>query len=194
MRREAARRVRAPQRIVACEKCGPASSGYDEGMKRSILAASMIAGMVAASALAAGLGDTRTVYLLPMTGGLDQYLAVGLTTGLVLQVVTDPQKADAIFTDRLGEGFEAKLDELYGARKKADAKGDGKTDGKSDDTQNFARVQGGSRGRGAVFVVDRKTREVVWSVYDQPKDGTPASVKRSADRIVEKLAKAVKPR
>jgi hypothetical protein len=163
-------------------------------MKRSMRAASMIAGVVAVSAFAAGLGDTRTVYLLPMTGGLDQYLAVGLTTGLVLQVVADPQKADAILTDRLGEGFEAKLDELYGGRKKTDEKKEGKNDGKSDDTQVFSRVQGGARGRGAVFLVDRKTREVIWSVYDQPKDATPASVKRSADRIVEKLAKVVKPK
>jgi len=147
-------------------------------------------GALAVSAFAAGLGDTHTVYLLPMSNGLDQYLAVGLTTGSVLQVVTDPQKADAIFSDHLGEGFEAKLDELYGAQKKAEAKGDDK----SDQTQTFARVQGASRGRGTAFLVNRKTREVIWSVYDKPKDTTPDGIKRSADRIVEKLAKAVKPK
>src|SRR5678809_764458 len=44
----------------------------------------------------------KTVYLLPMAGGLDQYLALQLTSGGVLQVVTDPKKADAILTDGIG--------------------------------------------------------------------------------------------
>lgn len=165
-------------------------------MKRSTIVTAMILsiGAVATSVYAAGLADVRTVYLLPMASGLDQYLAVGLTTGAVLQVVTDPQKADAIFTDHVGEGFESKLDDLYGSQRKAAAKAaaDGKSDSKPDDAQSFARVQGVSRGRGATFLVDRKTREVLWSTYERPKDGSPDAVKRSADRIVERLAKAVK--
>ena len=44
---------------------------------------------------------------------MDQYLANQLTTLGVFQVVADPQKADAIITDRLGEPFEAKLKDLY---------------------------------------------------------------------------------
>jgi hypothetical protein len=35
-----------------------------------------------------------------------------------MQVVTDPQIADTILTDRIGEPFEKKLDLLYGVRKK----------------------------------------------------------------------------
>jgi hypothetical protein len=168
-------------------------------MKRSVILAAAILSVNAAAvgAYAANLNDVHTVYLLPMGSGLDQYLAVGLTTGAVLQVVTDPQKADAIFTDHLGENFEAKLDDLYGSQKKAEAKTDAKADGKSDakSTESQApRVQAGSRGRGAAFLVDRKTREVLWSVYDRPKDGSPDALKRSADRIVEKLAKAIKPK
>lgn len=148
-------------------------------------------GAAAVEARAEGLGDTRTVYLLPMAGGLDQYLAVGLTGGSVLQVVADPLKADAVFTDHLGESFEGKLDELYGSTKQAQAKADDKS---SDQSQTFTRVQGARHGRGAAFLVDRKTREVIWSVYDRPKDSTFEALKRSADRIVEKLAKATKPK
>ena len=58
--------------------------------------------LLASVAGAAGLDDIKTVYLLPMTNGFDQYLAIRLTTGVVLQVVTDPEKADAILTDRIG--------------------------------------------------------------------------------------------
>ena len=42
--------------------------------------------------------------------------------GAVLQVVTDPQKADAILTDHLGESFEQSLDDLYAPKPKADDK------------------------------------------------------------------------
>src|SRR5437879_13910626 len=76
------------------------------------------ASLMPAGASAANLGDIKTVYLLPMSGGLDQYLAIRLTTGSILQVVTDPQKADAIFTDRIGSGLEETLDALYNEKSK----------------------------------------------------------------------------
>src|SRR5438270_355928 len=56
------------------------------------------------------LGGVKTVYLLPMANGLDQFLAIKLTTGVILQVVTDPQKADAVLTDHVGGGLEQKLE------------------------------------------------------------------------------------
>jgi hypothetical protein len=56
---------------------------------------------------AADLAGVHKVYVLPMARGLDQYLANRLTTEHVFQVVTDPKTADAVLTDRIGEGFEA---------------------------------------------------------------------------------------
>ena len=44
---------------------------------------------------------------------MDQFLANQLTTDGVLQVVTDPQRADTILTDRIGEPLESKFKELY---------------------------------------------------------------------------------
>ena len=85
----------------------------------------------AAGASGAGWEDVKTVYLLPMSNGLDQYLAIRLTTGATMQVVTDPQKADAVMTDHLGQSFEEKLDEYYSPKPKAED---------SDTTQKFARV------------------------------------------------------
>ena len=59
------------------------------------------------------LKQINTVYILAMGNGVDQFLANQLTSAGVFQVVTDPKKADAILTDRVGEPFEKKLDELY---------------------------------------------------------------------------------
>ena len=39
-----------------------------------------------------------------MSHGLDQYLANRLTNEHVFQVVTDPKLADAVFSDRVGDG------------------------------------------------------------------------------------------
>src|ERR1700688_2197854 len=69
-----------------------------------------------------GLSDVHAVYVLPMSSGLDQYLASRLASGDVFRVVTDPQQADALFTEQLGATFEQKLTELYPAPKPADAK------------------------------------------------------------------------
>ena len=57
-----------------------------------------------------------------MSNGLDQFLAIRLTSGTVMQVVTDPQKADAILTDRIGASFEEKLGRAV--RQEAKAKED----------------------------------------------------------------------
>src|ERR1700735_2523152 len=63
------------------------------------------------------LTEVKTVYLLPMTYSLDQFLAVRLTKGGVVQVVTDPKLADAIISDYIGAGLEDKLKTLYGDKK-----------------------------------------------------------------------------
>jgi hypothetical protein len=62
---------------------------------------------------AAELTPDRTVFILPMTHSLDQFIADQLTRMHVLQVVTDPAKADTIVTDRVGEPLETRLQELY---------------------------------------------------------------------------------
>ena len=161
---------------------------YHGRMKHFVLVAAFL--LISTGAHAAGLGDIKTVYLLPMSSGLDQFLAVQLTTGAVLQVVTDPQKADAVFTDHLGESFEQTLAGLYSA--KADDKS--KSDGNPDNSPRSFAVSGmqGQRGRGNAFLVDRKTHDVIWSIYERPKDRTPDGMKRTAEQIASKLAHAIK--
>lgn len=135
----------------------------------------------AAAVSAADLNEVKTVYLLPMSGGLDQYLAVRLTAGGVVQVVTDPQNADAIFTDRIGSNFEQSLTDLYGAKPKDDGS-------KGDDTGK-STMQPLSRGKGSLFLVDRKTRVVLWSMYALPKSSQADEMNKLAEKIAAKLEK-----
>ena len=148
--------------------------------------------MMSMSVSAAGLGDIRTVYLLPMSSGLDQYLAQQLTAGAVLQVVTDPQKADAVLTDHVGETFEQSLADLYQAKPQASDKD--KTDDSGEDKGAAPARSGmqGKRGRGTIFLVNRRTHDVLWSVYELPKGTQPDILRRSAGRISAQLGKAIK--
>jgi hypothetical protein len=155
-------------------------------MRQFLFLAATLAMPMAVSA--AGLSDAKTVYLMPMSNGLDQYLAVQLTTGAVLQVVIDPQRADAVLTDHLGESFEQSLAELYNTKPQTTD-----TDKADEGGGTFARSgMQGQRGRGNVFLVNPKTHDVLWSFYEFPKDKTPGGMKRTAGRIAAKLAQSIK--
>jgi hypothetical protein len=125
----------------------------------------------------------RNVYVMTMPGALDQYLALHLTSSGVLNVVTDPQKADLILTDRIGGHFEENFEQKFG-----------KPAEKDKDDASFARpgVSGGSNSRGAIFLVDRATRNVLWSTFELPKNTTPQEMNRTAEKIAERLGKSQK--
>jgi len=137
---------------------------------------------------AAEIADVKTVYVLPMSNALDQFLAMHLTSENVLQVVTDPHKADAILSDRIGASLDQKLDELYGSRKAEKKSGDATS---QDDTA-MAVIAPLSRARGTIFMIDRKTRDVLWSVYERPKNTSPDELNHIADKIALKLSKDLK--
>jgi hypothetical protein len=162
---------------------------------------------VVGSALCASfpeLSRVQNVYILPMSSGLDQHLAKSLTQHRQFQVVTDPQAADAIFTDRLGDTFEKKLLELYPPPpppEKAEAKTakDDKNDmkaGKEKDSsvlkeEPMVRMGGFSRNRGNIFLVERASKKVIWSLYRRPKGSSPDDVNSIADSIVAELQRDV---
>src|SRR5579862_1186408 len=140
--------------------------------------------LFASMALGAGVTEVKSVYLLPMSGGLDQHLANRLAAAQVFRVVTDPKLADAIFTDRIGEAFEQKLSELYAPPEDAD----------KDDDNNTQRKHISTFGRGAstVFLVDLKSREVIWSGYEKRSGATAAGLERVASQIVRDIVKQQK--
>jgi len=132
----------------------------------------------------APVANAKNVFLLPMPGGLEQYLALHLTQEAVLQVVTDSTKADVVIADRIGDDLKTTLAEL---EHKTPAPQSGKA-GEVDFAKPNMRPL--SRAKGTVFLVDRLSGDVVWSTLEQPKSGSIEDLNTAAKRIVEKLAKA----
>jgi hypothetical protein len=157
----------------------------------------------------------QSVYLMPMASGLDQYLAHQLTKGGLLDVVTDAKHADAVFTDRLGDSFQAQLVKLYPEPKAVSPKAepdedkdDKKGDSRKDDSVPAVKgdvpsapaarktvdnmplpVSTLGRGKGTLFLVDGKSHRVLWSAYVKSKNTTPDEMERTAGRIVGELTK-----
>ncbi len=147
---------------------------------------------------AADLAGVRSVYLLPMARGLDQYLANRLTGEHVFQVVTDPKAADAIFTDRIGESFQAQLETMLpvpppttSEPPRPAAQGEAKTTALPTETinklSNPALNSSFGKGRGTVFLVDVQSHQVVWSTYEPPKSSSGKDLDRTASDIVSRL-------
>ncbi len=173
--------------------------------------------LILASLAIAGaqLPAIHSVYLFPMANGMDQYLASLLSSSGTLQVVTDPAKADAVLTDRLGEPFERRMAEMYPAElpapppAKPESKSADKQDKQEKDKDKAAKdtqeepaaasipeappvpASSFSRGKGNFFLVSVKSRAVVWSVYERPRGLTPDDLNRSAKRVVDRLSKSL---
>ena len=194
-----------------------------------------IAIFFAAAALAIGanvppspeLQQIRTVYILPMRLGFDQYLANQLAQSRLLRVVTDPKKADGVLTDHLGESLEAQLDELNPPPKPPPPAAEAKpavstaaTDVKAPDAEAAADEPAAkpvvkkakstsadavanessppprgsfSAGRGNVFLVDKTSRTVVWSTFEQLDSAQPAYLTHIAEYVVKDLKHALQP-
>jgi len=160
------------------------------------------------------LHDVKRVYILAMSASMDQYLANQLTKAGIFEVVTDPKKADAIITDRVGESFENKLDDLYpppAPPKKAEetkpAADSTSPAATSDSTKpepkslreinseklagldltGGARPSTMGRGKGNIFIVSRESRSVLWSVYEPPRNNTSGELTKTAERVVKHL-------
>jgi hypothetical protein len=155
----------------------------------------------AALACAADLSSVHNVYLLKMSKGLDQFLANRLTG--TFQVVTDPKLADAVFTDQIGEGFQAKLEELYpppDADKPAPPakpkSGEDETSPLVTDTvnklQNPATNSSFGRSKGTVFLIDAKSHQVIWSIFQPPKDASAKALDTTAKDIVSRVKESLK--
>jgi len=154
--------------------------------------------MACAAALSgADLGNVHTVYVLPMAHGLEQYLANTLTGEHVFVIVTDPKMADAVITDNVGAALEHKLDTLLAppVEKPASDEGEkidapkGSILAPANKLDNPADTSTMGRGKGMVFVVGTKSRQVLWSTYDLPKDASSRELDRIASAIVSRLKK-----
>lgn len=144
----------------------------------------------------AELSQVQTIYLLPMTSGFEQYLAVRLRSIPQFRVVADPGRADAYFTDKIGASLEQRLDELEEAAKEKEERAKAAATPASKDpelerTPTEVRVPKMlttiGRGKGTYFLVDRRTRMVLWSLYEKPKDYQPKTLDSTAGVVVKRL-------
>ena len=77
-----------------------------EVMKRLLV----LLGCSGALLYAGDLSTVRSVYVMPMARGLDQYLASRITSMGPFQIVTDPKLADAVISDRVGQALQSQLE------------------------------------------------------------------------------------
>jgi hypothetical protein len=166
-------------------------------MKRALV---LFWGVVALTSVVAGqsaLKSDQSVYLLPMGNGFEQYLANQLTEQGVLRVVTDPVKADVLLTDEIGLRFEQRLEELYPPPPEEEEEKEEEVEESNEETgpgvvgvvksEEKRPVSSFSRGRGNVFLVERQTGNVLWSIYHQRKNSTPKSLNKAAEKVVNEL-------
>jgi hypothetical protein len=165
-------------------------------MKRMKLLLFFLAGL----ACAAEIEGVHRVYLMPMSHGMDQYLANRLAGEHIFVVVTDPKLADAVFTDRLGEGFRNQWEELAAAKnpepvaKPAEATPGSFVGETANKLSNPASYSSFGRTSGTLFLVDPKSHAVVWATYDPPKDSSAKELAHTASDIVERLKKVLNPK
>ena len=143
------------------------------------------------------LGRVQKVYLWPMSDSLDQFLAEQVATEGVFDVVVDPKRAQAILTDRISSKFLEGMEELFPTPEEM-AEAEKEEEEGADDpasaltgTYRVERspIYSASRAEGAVFLVDVRTREVLWSTFLKGYDTTPKAMHRQARMVVMRLKK-----
>lgn len=118
----------------------------------------------------------QTVFILTMANSLDQHLASRLTSTRVMWVVLQPASADAVLTESLDDDFWNWLEQTY-PRPVAPNQG----------VVHRSGYPATARHSGNVFLVDPRTRLVLWSAYDLPRNTSAAELERSAIRIANQL-------
>ncbi len=135
-------------------------------------------------AAAADLGSAQPIFFWAMQSSLDQYLAEQAAGSL--NVTMDPQMAKAIMTDRIDQPFLEAMDELFPVEGRAEPE---KSDDSIEGNFQMARPSNRPRGtpRGTIFLVDVKTRRVLWSTFLGDFDSTPKSLHREAQKVIDRL-------
>jgi len=160
---------------------------------------------------AADLSAVRNLYVMPMARGLDQYLASRIASQGPFLVVTDPKLADAVLSDRIGESLQAQLENIFPTPKTPEqieaekAKAEEAETEKDTSIAEAMRETAGklespaqnssfSRSKGNIFLVEAKSRTVLWSTYEPPKSTAARDLDRAATDIVSRLKKDLAPK
>ena len=130
------------------------------------------------------------MYFWPMQSSLDQYLAEQAAGRI--EVTVDPKMAVAIMTDRIDAPFLDAMDELFPVEGREKPKESSESiEGELQLTRPKNRPKGTPRG--TVFLVDVKTRRVLWSTFLGDFDSRAKSLHNEAQRVIEQLMAGISP-
>lgn len=147
------------------------------------------------SAAAADLSSAQPVYFWPMEGALDQYIAQEASAVGVVSVTVDPKMAKAILTDRIDANFLAGMDELFplpGVEEESSEEEEETSDSVETGLQKPRPANRAlSRPHGTLFLVDAKTRRVLWSTFLGDYDRSPKKLNGEAKSVVQRMMAAM---
>ncbi len=140
----------------------------------------------------AQLRDAQPVYFWPMQHSFDQYLAEAVNTADALTVTFDPKLAAAIMTERIDANFLEAMEEIFPTKKEeSEDKKDDSIEGDFAMARTKNRPQ--SRPQGTLFLVDVKTRRVIWSSYRGELKPDSKDLHKEARRVVGEISAALDP-
>lgn len=121
-----------------------------------------------------------------MEAALDQYVAEQAQASGVLSVTVDPLLAKSIMTDRIDADFLAAMDDLF------PIEGRDEPEAESESVEEGAlrkKVYNRPKGRshGTIFLVDVKTRRVLWSTFIGQYERSPKALHSEAQTVVKRL-------
>ncbi len=156
---------------------------------------------------AADLSSVGPVYFWPMQSALDQYIAERATAEGLFTVTVDPAAAKSVMTDRVDSKFFEGMQEVFVEEKPADATVDAtaETEAKPEPTMKgpiggsvetgleLKRAANRPQGtpKGTVFLVDVKSRQVLWSTYLGDFQRRPEKLHKEATQVVERIRKSM---
>jgi hypothetical protein len=102
-------------------------------------------GIIAQGPVTQNLAQTKTIYVVPMRGGLDHYVTNELVQWGRFQITMDPQQANALLTETTKVNIRAIMTDPQ-------------------------KVPKAFSTRGTLFLIDPRTLQVLWSVYKKPNE------------------------
>ena len=113
------------------------------------------------------LAHVKTIYVVPMKGGMNHYVTNELVQWGRFQVTLDPHQADALLSDTTKVDISAIM-----------------TDPK--------KLQKTVSTRGTLFLIDLKTEKVIWTVYKKPYEPYILGGDKSSPELAHDMITALK--
>ena len=142
-------------------------------------------GFAALAVCALAQSAPASVFIMPMPGGFDQYLAVQISGTSQYRVVTDPAQATLILTDHVDENLGKALEDITAEHAPPATPAKDGTD-----TFTRPRMQAITDARGTLFLIDKASHQVLWSTFEEAKTAEAKAMNRAAQRIVQRMTQA----